>query len=315
MTTTTRRRLPRLERARLAAQVAQEHGGVAHRRELRAVGVSRADVRTEVGAGRWIAIGRHTVVIGNREPVGSARLWHVLWETGAGAALDGASALVASGLAGFEPAVVDVSVPERNRRHRVAGVRRHRRRTMPAVCASGIPRVEVAAAAINAAAWATSHRQAVLLLALVLQQRLTTPDRLLAAWHGSATRVPAARRALLNHALVDLCDGAQSLGELDFAKLCRQHGLPPPGRQAVRSLANGRIYLDVAWAELGLVVEIDGGHHALALGSVDDALRQNEVVLREDHVLRIPVLGLRLMPDRFMAQVVQAHHRWSRRAA
>ncbi len=69
----------------------------------------------------------------------------------------------------------------------------------------------------------------------------------------------------------------------------------------------GRVYLDVAWEDVGLVVEIDGGHHALALNPVDDALRQNEVTLTGDWVLRIPVLGLRLTPDAFMAQVVGRH--------
>ena len=65
----------------------------------------------------------------------------------------------------------------------------------------------------------------------------------------------------------------------------------------VRALANGRVYLDVAWEDVGLVVEIDGGHHGWALNTVDDALRQNEVSLGLDIVLRLPVLGLRLTPD------------------
>jgi very-short-patch-repair endonuclease len=63
------------------------------------------------------------------------------------------------------------------------------------------------------------------------------------------------------------------------------------------------------------VVEIDGGHHAAALNPVDDALRQNEVVLGESTVLRVPVLGLRLAPERFMAQIVRAHAQLSRRCA
>ena len=63
------------------------------------------------------------------------------------------------------------------------------------------------------------------------------------------------------------------------------------------------------------VVEVDGGQHALALATVDDALRQNEVVLRDERVLRVPVIGLRLEEQRFMAQVAQAHRRWSRRSA
>ena len=310
-----RRRLPRAERARRAAEVAAVHDGVTHRRDLRAVGVTRADVRTEVAAGRWVAAGRQTVVVANVPPRGRALLWQAVWETGAGAVLDGAAALVAAGLTGFEPAVVDVSVPRRNRSHRVEGVRRHRRTTMPSAKAAGLPRVEVAAAAVHSAGWATSDRQGALVLCLVLQQRLTSPDRLLQAWRASTVRVPRHRRHLLSAVVSDLCDGAHSLGELDFSGLCRAAGLPEPSRQAVRTLPGGRVYLDVAWEEIGLVVEIDGGHHALALNVVDDALRQNEVVLREGRVLRVPVIGLRLLPRQFMAQVVRAHGTAARRAA
>ena len=113
----------------------------------------------------------------------------------------------------------------------------------------------------------------------------------------------------------DVCDGAHSLGELDFARLCRTRGLPEPDRQSVRTLADGRVYLDVAWNDIGLVVEIDGGHHALALNTVADALRQNELVLSAERVLRIPVLGLRLDPNAFLNQIVRAHRMGSRRPA
>lgn len=311
----TRRRLPRAERARRAAEVAAAHDGVAHRSDLRAVGISRADVRSEVQAGRWLTAGRQTVVVGNVRPGGRALLWEALWESGSGAVLDGPAALVACGLAGFDPSVVDVSVPKDNRSHRVEGVRRHRRAAMPAAFAAGLPRVDVPVAAVHAAAWATSDRQAALVLCLVLQQRLTSPARLLESWRGIRTRVAPERRSVLSEVVSDLCDGAQSLGELDFARMCREAGLPEPSRQVVRTLPGGRIYLDVAWEDVGLVVEIDGGHHALALNVVEDALRQNEVVLRDDCVLRIPVLGLRLLPQRFMAQVVWAHRALALRAA
>lgn len=72
-------------------------------------------------------------------------------------------------------------------------------------------------------------------------------------------------------------------------------------------MSSGRIYLDAAWEDIGLVVEIDGGQHALALATVHDALRQNEVVLTLNRVLRIPVLGLRLQPDAFLDQVIRLH--------
>jgi len=256
-----------------------------------------------------------TVVVGNGEPTGRALLWRAVWETGAGSVLDGVSALVASGLTMYEPSVIDVSVPKANRSRQVEGVRRHRRRILPASRRSGLPRVDVPLAAINGAAWAVSDRQAVLILCLVLQQRLTTPERLSAAWNECRTRMSPARQALLRITLGDLCNGAHSLGELDFAGLCREYGLPEPSGQVVRALPGGRVYLDAAWEDVGLVVEVDGGHHALALHVVDDALRQNSVVLREERVLRLPVLGLRLVPDQFMAQVVEAHRLLSAAAA
>ena len=310
-----RSRLARPDRARLAESVAGDHDGVAHRSDLRSVGITRADVRSEVSAGRWLTRGVQTVVVGNGEPTGRALLWRAVWETGAGSVLDGVSALVASGLTMYEPSVIDVSVPKANRSRQVEGVRRHRRRIMPASRRSGLPRVDVPLAAINGAAWAVSDRQAVLILCLVLQQRLTTPERLSAAWNECRTRMSPARQALLRITLGDLCNGAHSLGELDFAGLCREYGLPEPSRQVVRALPGGRVYLDAAWEDGGLVVEVDGGHHALALHVVDDALRQNSVVLREERVLRVPVLGLRLVPDQFMAQVVEAHRLLSAAAA
>jgi hypothetical protein len=67
------------------------------------------------------------------------------------------------------------------------------------------------------------------------------------------------------------------------------------------------VYLDVEWD--GLVVEIDGGHHLAGLNPVDDALRANELVLDGTPVLRLPVLGLRLQPEAFMAQVRRAVER------
>lgn len=149
-------------------------------------------------------------------------------------------------------------------------------------------------------------------MCLPVQQRLVAPDRLLAAW---STVVRSPRRTFLDAVVSDVCDGAHSMGELDVAGHCRRVGLPPPSRQVVRTAPGGRVYLDVAWEDISLVVEIDGGHHALALNPVDDALRQKEVTLTGDVVLRIPVLGLRLTPDPFLDQVVRAHAELSRRRA
>ena len=257
-------------------------------------------------------MGRHTVLVGTGSLSAEAARWHAVWEVGAGAALDGAVALLAAGLAGFTTDRLDVSLPHRNRHHGVPGVIQHRRRVMPPLVGAGPPRVRPAQATIHAAQWAASDRQAALLLCLVVQQRLVRPTDLMTAWGGVGR---SRRRALITAVVADVCDGVHSLGELDLARWCRRRVLPEPSRQAVRTTPTGRIYLDVAWEDIGLVVEVDGGHHAAALAPVDDALRQNDVVLSGSTVLRIPVIGLRLEPDRFLDQVVRAHRRLTATAA
>lgn len=308
-----RRSPTRNERHALAKPLAADHDGVVHRGDLRRVGVDKSGVRSEIRAGRWFSHGRHTISLTAGELSPRAELWRAVWESGSGAVLDGAAALRAGGLRGFVPQVMDVSQPRNNRHHRVSGVRLHRRSTMPAMHPSGLPRVRPEPAAVNAALWARSDREAALILCLVVQQRLTTPARLLEAWLGASRVGP--RVPFLSEAVLDICDGAHALGELDFARLCRQVGLPAPTRQAVRHGADGRVYLDAFWEGVKLAVEIDGGHHQWALNPVDDALRQNDLVIGGDVVLRIPLLGLRLESDRFMAQVKAAHALLTKRRA
>lgn len=308
----TPRRVSRAERARRARPVFDDHDGIAHRSDLRRAGVSREDVRGEVAAGRWTTAGRHTVVRGETVPDGRARLWHAVWESGSGAVLDGASALVAGGLTGFTPVAVDVTLPRSSRRHPVEGVRSRRRLVVGPVRRAGIPRTTPEHATVRAAQWARSDHEAALVVCLAVQQRLVHPARLLEVWH----RCRGGRRHRFLDAVVhDVCDGAHSLGELDLGGLCRRWGVPAPSRQAVRTTPHGRVYLDAVWEEVGLVVEVDGGHHALALAPVDDALRQNDRVLVGDVVLRIPVLGLRLRGDDFGRQLARAHALLRRRAA
>jgi very-short-patch-repair endonuclease len=114
------------------------------------------------------------------------------------------------------------------------------------------------------------------------------------------------RRALLALVINDLLDGARSLGELDVSRELRRRGMPAPDRQVLRKDAKNRYHLDLYWLEYGLVVEIDGIHHAWAQNIVGDALRQNSLVISGDVVLRLPLPGLRLQPDDFFDQIGDA---------
>lgn len=294
--------LNRARRQRIAQLVAGDYDGVATRAALREAGLTRSDIQVEVRAGRWHRLGRHTVGVTAQEPVGRAAWWRAVWESGPNAALDGTTALLAAGLTGWNEDAVDVSVPSSCQAHAVDGVVLHRPNAVGPVV--GQPRrVKPELAVLRAAQWARTDRQAATLLAMTVQQRLAPPEHVLERWRDV---LRAGRRAFLEQIIKDVCDGAQSLGELDFAAECRRRGLPPPSRQVVRTTKAGRVYLDVYWDDLRVHVEINGIQHERGLAPAHDALRRNEVTLRRDCSLVIPLLGLRLEPERFLDQVGQA---------
>ena len=175
-----------------------------------------------------------------------------------------------------------------------------RRRQAGDVIESGVPRVRPEIAAIRAALWARSDRQAALLLAMSVQQRIVEPSGLREA---TETVIRHRRRRLIRAVVEDVADGAHSLGELDFARLCRRARLPAPERQVVCALPTGRAYLDCEFSRYGCVVEIDGAGHIAPGDQLSDALRQNELTIGTRRVLRIPLLGLRVAEETFMAQV------------
>ena len=177
-----------------------------------------------------------------------------------------------------------------NRRRRVAGVTVHRRRDVGSHhggrSACGAP---PSGPRSGPREWARTDRTAALLVCLAVQQRLVAPEpapRRVAHGGPEPTSAAPRRRHPRHLRRGPLARRARLRPDVPS----RRAAAAEPGR-SVRTGPGGRVYLDVAWEDIGLVVEIDGGHHALALNPVDDALRQNEVTLSADMVLRIPVLG------------------------
>lgn len=293
-----------LHRRILAASEAT--GFALNRRRLGDLGVSRHQAAAQVAAGRWAKHGNQTFGMRDAplEPLG--QWWRAVWETGERVALlDGASALQASGLKGWTEDVVHVSVVHRHSIVPIDGVKIHKvaRRVECGAIGAGVPRTTPAVAAIRAAHWAVSDRQAATILAMPVQQRLVTGKQLMQTVEVVRGRT---RRALIRRLVTDIADGAQSLGELDFAAACRRRGLPVPSRQVVRHGPRGRVYLDVYFDDYGFAVEIDGAGHLWGLAQMDDNLRENQLVIDGDRVLRITLIGLRLNEETVMDQVAAA---------
>lgn len=296
------RGLRRAQVARLAASQA----GVVSRRQAYRLGLTRAEVRANVRAGRWRRVGRQALCVHTGPLSRSARHWVAVIEAGPRAYLDGESALVEAGLENFRVRGIRVSVPRGARVYRrLTGVdiRQTRRWRGDDVVGAGLPRARASVAAVRAALWARSDREAALVLTMTVQQEVASAKEI----GLEMLRVRRdKRRALIHAVLHDLLDGVRSLGELDVARECRRRGLPEPERQVLRKAKDGTYYLDVYWERWGVVVEIDGIHHAWVQNVVGDAIRQNRLALQGDTVLRLPLLGLRVAPEDFFAQIEEA---------
>ncbi len=107
---------------------------------------------------------------------GRAEWRRAVLETGGDAALDDVTALQAAGLKGYDEELIHVSVSQGREHHDPVGVRVHetRRRAAADLVGAGIPRVRPPVAALRAALWARSDRQAALIVVMAVQQRLAT---------------------------------------------------------------------------------------------------------------------------------------------
>lgn len=161
-----------------------------------------------------------------------------------------------------------------------------------------------APALVVAASTFAQPRPACGILAAGVQQRLVTPDQL----RDAIEQAPRTRhRRLLFAAVDDIAQGAQAMSEIDFGRLCHRAGLPAPARQAVRVEPGGRRrYLDVEWVRSDgrrVVVEVDGALHLSPSRWWDDQLRQNELVIVNDIVLRFPSVVIRTDPEVIIGQL------------
>ncbi|HEY0869477.1 MAG TPA: hypothetical protein VGD55_03680 [Acidothermaceae bacterium] len=276
------------------------------RAQLGDAGYDSDAVRRRVATGEWQQVG-NAFVLHSGVPTSDQLQWAAVLTAPGLVAITARTAAKQYGLRGFELTAVDVLVTHSDGMPpRIDGVHWHVSRRFSErdiALGFGLPMVSRGRAVVDAAAWTPRPRIACALLAAAVQQGVV-PTAALRRELAAAGAVRHSR--ILGSIMADIEGGADSLSEIDFVKLARKAGLPPPIRQSIRvDSAGRRRYLD---ADFGtFAVEVDGGLHLLAQNYWYDARRQNDLVLGGDHILRFPSIAIRLEEDVVLAQLRRAH--------
>ena len=278
--------------------------GVIARRQLNELGVDSDRVRNQLHAGRW----RERTATVLSSTTGELTRAQLRWVgvlhhrvDGGDGLLAGIDALQLAGLERWERPDVEVVVPyESGRPEPVAGIVFHRsRRDLSRWIRhrDGLPCLGVEAAALFFAATCRGEREAQGLVAAVVQQRLTTPERLSEV----LSQMPRLRRApLLRRLLLEIADGAQSLAEVEVASMCDAFGLARPQRQVRRrDSAGANRFTDCEWRLPDgrvIVLEVDGGFHRHIDHWEDDLRRQRRLTSPGVQIVRCTSRELRDEP-------------------
>lgn len=282
--------------------LAATQAGLLTRAQLTAAGIDRWAVRHRLRTGRWVAHTPTVVGTTNGPLTREVLLWIGVLHGGPHALLGDLTAAAELGLRNWAREEVTILVPrgtDTGDGH--PGIRfRGVRRPLPdlRVHVHGLPMCRIEPAVLLFASQQSSSRTVSGVLAAVVQQRLTTPDRL-AHW---LTRLAPLRGAgQMRQALADVTDGAQSTAEIDVRRMCRAAGLCPPRRQVRRRDAAGRVrYTDCEWRLADgrvLVLEVDGGFHMEVEHWEEDIARQRALAASDRMIVRCTARELRDEPE------------------
>ncbi|MGC4109745.1 MAG: hypothetical protein QM747_04830 [Nocardioides sp.] len=225
------------------------------------------------------------------------RSWMAVLHAGPRSVLGGLSAATTHGLLRWHREEITVLVDDELAFEPVAGVRFFRSRRPFELLRSpraGIPSVQLEPAILLWAGYDAPVRAAHGVLAASVQQRLTTPERLL-TWID--TLRPLRRARSFRRTVGDIAGGAHSVAEIDVRRLCRRYGLRLPDRQRQRTDRSGKVrWTDCEWHladGTSLVLEIDGAFHLDASEWAADIKRARSLTSRHRRVVRCTSFELR----------------------
>ncbi|WP_460813044.1 hypothetical protein [Nocardioides salsibiostraticola] len=271
--------------------------GMVARRQLTAHGVGWDHVHHQVVADRWVIRSPRVISTFTGTPTTNQLRWLAVLHAGPRSMLGGLTAAAQHGLEGWERATVTVLVDDELSFEPVEGVHFFRSRRPFDLMISpkaGIPRCRLEPALLLWAGYDAVPRAAHGVLAASIQQRLTTPERMV-DW---VDRLRPLRRAKpFKATLSDIAGGSHSGAELDIARMCRRFRMPQPSRQVARTDRLGRRrWTDAEWDLPDgsvLVLEVDGSFHTEVLQWHDDLRRTRQLVTPRRLVVRCSAYEIR----------------------
>jgi very-short-patch-repair endonuclease len=281
---------------------------------------TQADVLTRAQALRFFSEGavRHRLVRGiwrrmhpgvylttTADPTHEQQLWIAVLAAGETAVLGGLSALTHQYRVPLAVSGVHVLISGSSHGVKLPiGVVAHRTNRLrePDVHRLGSPPCTMPErSTVDAAAWARSDREAILIVTTAFQRQLLTLESLRRVLDRMQT---VKRRPVILRAALDAEGASHSMAEAEYLRLNRAQRLPEPSRQHRRLVDGGRPrYLDIYYERFRVHVEIDGAQHRDVQTAWDDMRRQNEVWIAGDRVLRFPGWLIRTRPEEVFSQV------------
>src|SRR6478736_1684207 len=283
--------------------LADAQAGLVSRRQLNELGVDRHRLRNQVSADRWVEVSS-MVVSTTTGPLSRDQLmWLGVLHAGPRSALGDLTAAEVCGLRNWHRDSVTVLVPQKLiLNDEPDGIRFVRtRRPIPLMVdpARRVPTWRIEPAVLHFAAYQPSRRTAEGVLAAAVQQRLTTPARLLVAVEQMR---PLRWAKMFSQVIGDIAGGSHSVAELDILRLCSSQRLRPPNRQIQRRDGSGRLrYTDCEWDLPDghvLVLEVDGSFHMDVEHWESDIARQRSMTDPRRIVVRCTAREVRDEQDR-----------------
>jgi hypothetical protein len=268
--------------------LAATQAGLLARRQLLALGHAATFVEDQVAAERWQLVSDVVICTTTGPLAREQHMWAGVLQAGPGSAIGGLTALERRGLKHWRRDEITVLLAKSHNLEPVTGVRFVESRRPIGLYATGVlPTWRTEPASLLFAGYSRSSRTALGLLAAVVQQQLTTPERLLT----EIDRMRPLRWSKRFKAVLGLIsEGSHSLGELRVVRMCVDHSLPIPDRQTPRIDASGRLrYTDAQWCLSSgkvVVLEVDGGFHMDVEHWEGDITRERDLVTTGAIVLR-----------------------------